>query len=589
MNRYEAFVKDLEHKMLQTMWLEPRRYEFAEFTDEEIDAYLADEFITQAERDKAAAAGEAMADGSYPIRNGAELDKAIRAVGRGTADHDSIRKHIIKRAKALGQSEKIPDNWKADGSLKDDKASSTDGIDMTAALDPSTLERGWHAYVFAEGLRTTDGRAAEPGAGIWRDLPVALEWQKHAGMGHDGAVVVGQINSIERRDFDGYSLLYAEGTFDLGGANGDGIGVTVGDEGLTEGAECARQVGLQGGTRFVSSVIEPLESDTVSARSGEVIEDLWQAWEDGDDDWYEVVTSYRLAKATVVATPAFPMCVIAPLSVALPDVDPLGAQEPEPLTQPMLVASMVDIREDAAPSSWFAQPLLDGPTPLQVTAEGRVYGHIADWRTPHTGYGGVRVYAPRNPSGTYPMFLTGDYPCSDGKDIRVGQLTMGCGHAPLSGVNQWQVKAHYDGGPGAIIAADVCVGEDRFGIWCAGAMRPGLTPAQIREFMALSPSGDWRKQELMAVVQVPVPGFPIPRALAAAGIVEFDGRCRSHIVWHGEEAEVVALVAAGRVNHDPIRDMFAVLSRRIAALETVIEANGLNESALAALEASLVA
>jgi HK97 family phage prohead protease len=57
-------------------------------------------------------------DPSYPIADGEDLDNAIRAVGRGGSDHDAIRRHIIKRASALGLSSKIPDNWNSDGSMK---------------------------------------------------------------------------------------------------------------------------------------------------------------------------------------------------------------------------------------------------------------------------------------------------------------------------------------------------------------------------------------------------------------------------------------------------------------------------------------
>lgn len=71
------------------------------------------------DRKAMAAKGHAMPDGSYPIADAEDLDNAIRAVGRGGADHDSIRAHIIKRAAALGLSSRIPDNWNADGSLKD--------------------------------------------------------------------------------------------------------------------------------------------------------------------------------------------------------------------------------------------------------------------------------------------------------------------------------------------------------------------------------------------------------------------------------------------------------------------------------------
>lgn len=75
--------------------------------------------LSAAGRRKAAASGAAMPDGSYPIKTKADLRKAIKAVGRGNADHSAIRKHIIKRAKALGLEAMVPDNWNADGSLKD--------------------------------------------------------------------------------------------------------------------------------------------------------------------------------------------------------------------------------------------------------------------------------------------------------------------------------------------------------------------------------------------------------------------------------------------------------------------------------------
>jgi hypothetical protein len=56
---------------------------------------------------------------SYPIADISDLKKAIKAVGRGKAGHDAIRRHIIKRAKALGASNLIPDNWSSSGSNKE--------------------------------------------------------------------------------------------------------------------------------------------------------------------------------------------------------------------------------------------------------------------------------------------------------------------------------------------------------------------------------------------------------------------------------------------------------------------------------------
>jgi hypothetical protein len=71
----------------------------------------------------ALAKGQAMknanGDPAYPIRNKGELRKAIKAVGRGGADHDAIRRHIAKRAAALGLSAMIPPNWNKDGSMSE--------------------------------------------------------------------------------------------------------------------------------------------------------------------------------------------------------------------------------------------------------------------------------------------------------------------------------------------------------------------------------------------------------------------------------------------------------------------------------------
>jgi hypothetical protein len=72
------------------------------------------------ERRNAESKGQAMPGGRYPVRNKEDLRKAIHAVGRSTkTSHSTVRKFIIHRAKALGLSSMIPDNWNANGTLKD--------------------------------------------------------------------------------------------------------------------------------------------------------------------------------------------------------------------------------------------------------------------------------------------------------------------------------------------------------------------------------------------------------------------------------------------------------------------------------------
>ena len=68
------------------------------------------EFNT-AQRERMASSGQAMPDGSYPIANRTDLMNAIRSWGRGGAD-PKVKEHIKRRARALGASDMIPENWK---------------------------------------------------------------------------------------------------------------------------------------------------------------------------------------------------------------------------------------------------------------------------------------------------------------------------------------------------------------------------------------------------------------------------------------------------------------------------------------------
>ncbi|MDT3438350.1 hypothetical protein [Pseudofrankia sp. BMG5.37] len=171
------------------------------------------------------------------------------------------------------------------------------------------------------------------------------------------------------------------------------------------------------------------------------------------------------------------------------------------------------------PAAWFANPGLRAPTPLTVTAEGRVYGHLAAWDTCHTGMSGRCVTPPRSTS-SYSQFRTGAVLTAEGTEVPVGHLTAGTGHAPVeASIPVGDVVSHYD--HTGYVVADVAAGEDEVGIWLAGALRPDASPEQIRTLRASPLSGDWRalggKLELVAALAVNTPGFPIPRQLVAHG------------------------------------------------------------------------
>jgi hypothetical protein len=185
------------------------------------------------------------------------------------------------------------------------------------------------------------------------------------------------------------------------------------------------------------------------------------------------------------------------------------------------------------PREWYDMPEPDEPTPLTITDEGQVYGHLAYWGECHTGHQGRCVEPPANPSGEYPWFNLGEVKTTDGM-VTVGQLTLKADHADLP-LDLRHARDHY--AHTALAAADVHASDGEWGIWLAGALRPDASEDVVRVLRASKLSGDWRPTpdglELIAALATNAPGFPVPRALLAAGS---DG-----------EPEVVALVAAGTI------------------------------------------
>ncbi|MFC1418594.1 hypothetical protein [Streptacidiphilus cavernicola] len=132
------------------------------------EAAVAKAKYNAADLKRMANSGAAMADESYPIGDRDDLDRAVRAVGRGGANHDAIRRHVIARAHALGAKSEIPDNWNADGSLKGDVTKETTMDDD--ALDPMTA--------LAEPDGNASGMDTDPGSPAWEavDAATARKW-----------------------------------------------------------------------------------------------------------------------------------------------------------------------------------------------------------------------------------------------------------------------------------------------------------------------------------------------------------------------------------------------------------------------------
>jgi len=401
----------------------------------------------------------------------------------------------------------------ADGAVS--AAGATREVEMATTATGSR----WRSILVLEGVETDDGRLIDPGALDWRDLPLSLMAMDETGPGgHEGARIAGRIDQIARNSATGEVV--GEGVFDSGEWGRETERLV--DEDLITG---------------VSVDLAIREYELRSSRTGQEVDPYSEDLEE-DDRLIFAVTDASIMGATVCPFPAFADAtiellaggsmarVVARLEIVADDAPPL-------------TAAAAPLRP---PASWFEDPALDAPTALQVTEDGRVFGHAALWDSCHTANphgAGVCVTPPHSPSG-YAYFHLGSVETEEGAHVNVGQITLDAPHAPLrDGIDA--ASRHYD--HTGVCAADVRCGEDVFGIWVAGALRPGVDEEKIRALSAAKLSGDWRslrgRLELIGLLAVNVPGFLVPRvevrvasgaaavdldddrlALLASGIVE---------------------------------------------------------------------
>lgn len=391
-----------------------------------------------------------------------------------------------------------------------------------------------------EGVQTGDGRVIVDGAGYWQDLPLALRWDREDDGGHTGAVLVGQIEMIERRDA---GVVYAEGFID--------------DE-SADGAELVRSLGVHG---RMGVSIDPDDIAAEVRATGDAAEEflLFAAAGDPDDaedgvvlfeyatdEMIERWTRYRIRAATVVDTAAF-------IDAAIELVDEPAVEDESAAGEAPVAASGVQVRP--ARSAFFvAEPdvdddrLVDQPggrvaMPLSIDDDARtVMGHLAVWDECHVGYPGVCVTAPASRSA-YAHFHVGSVVVDEGLPVSTGALTIGCDHADAHLFAEG-ARDHY--AHSGMAWADVRVVDGQWGPWVCGVLRPSVTDEQVRVLRASSLSGDWRRRddglELIGVLAVNTPGFPVARvastSLAAAA--------RPSVAVVGREQ--VSLTAAGLVH-----------------------------------------
>lgn len=363
----------------------------------------------------------------------------------------------------------------------------------------------WEGVLTYEGLETGDRRFFKEGAVTWDQelLPFPFKWQRVSAEGHDSSITIGRVDSIFRAE--------------NGEIRGSGV-ILSGPDAPSESQEYVNLVkaGAAGGVSIDgdSAEFEIIESDT---------DDPW--------DFKMEFSSINIRALTAVDIPAFAGAKITlsesvvadgtPASEVIEEINETNEEFTRMLVSDRSFESVVaaGIPVDP-PLEWF-EAKFDSLQPITITDDGRVFGHLAGKETCHIGFGSCKT-SPRG-CDYDEYFHLGEIKTASGDPVHVGHMTFGGGHAPLDKSAQ-AAAAYYDST--SRVSADIRAGEDEFGTWIAGALRPGLTPEDIREVRSAPLSGDWRpikgKLQLLAAHAVNVPGFPIPRvrALVASGITE---------------------------------------------------------------------
>mgnify|MGYP000918553668 CR=1 FL=1 len=465
----------------------------------------------------------------------------IRFASRSDIERTAMRLNIEETARRLGEFSELP-------TAEDPAGEPVDEVETAP-----TPEGAWEGVIAREGEQTGDGRLIEDGALRWDELPIPLRVAFKDVGGHDGAEVCGRIETVERREGGD---IYATGTFDLGSA---------------VGTEAYRQVSEQmsnGISIDTDDVTFRIMAKADLAAADDDTDGSPEADEEGrvkvasmsSSDEVTVIESARLRAATLVAVPAFASArVYAAGQVPAPaepsesgenadsEADFARSGDTDPLNRDALIAAAIPT---APPESWFKDPGLTGPTALVIEDDGRVYGHIAAWGTCHIGQIGKCVEPPTSPSN-YAYFRTGALQTAEGTSVAVGHLTMDTGHAgPRDSATQ--AAAHYDNT--GYVFADVAAGEDAYGIWVAGSLRPGIPADRVRIARSAPISGDWRtirgSLELVGALAVNVPGFPVPRPKGLLASGEVKSLQASGVVAHDDSASRASHPSNGSIGEN---------------------------------------
>ncbi len=242
----------------------------------------------------------------------------------------------------------------------------------------------------------------------------------------------------------------------------------------------------------------------------------------------------------------------------------------------------------------FLMPESPVPMPLTVFDDLSFCGHLAIYGTCHIAYPDRCVTPPKSKMAYTPA-MQGTVRTDSGL-LRVARMSIGSGHAAMS-LSPRATADFYDKESNCAGFADVIDGE--LGIWIRGHCNMNAPDSILDRFASSAISGDWRKLrnhlELVGVLSVNIPGFPIPEAaqfqmvadrqvsLVAAGAAEMAKYDRADGErWAMAMGKPKSVMALSRANHRTVLDRVAksigqptaTELRRVALEEAAARVNG---------------
>lgn len=501
----------------------------------------------------------------------------------------------------------------------------------------------WHGVLAVEGAKTGDGRSFSKGSLRNRDLPLPLTWQEVTNEGHSQSHVVGMIHGMQRQDNeDGSTSILGHGVFrttpeadraigtvaDFGkfgvSIDADDTTYEIDADNMAVNFTDARICGacLVHIPAFAEAYIQLGDAPWAQQDLGDGADDQAMAmigldgkvemgrgpgWISDPKDTRRIHSYWTTPgqpgyRKIAWGTPGdFDRCrtEVGKYLVASGEPefvnqtcaqwhhDALGewpATHAKQVREGLTAAEAVSLVASAGtktrpPVEAFTDPCLPCPTPITYINHEwgtRVVGHIAEWGVCHAAFPGQCVTAPQSTNG-YADFMLGGVECAGGEIVRVGQITLGGGHAdPNLGMRA--ALDHYDDVSTALV--DIVVGEDAFGIWFSGVLRPWASERQRHELLAAKLSGDWREHgymgplEMIAAHAVNAPAFRVQAStlagrqisLVAAGALD-PGLAQFN------ENDLARIVAEGIQMYEETKAQKAAQESRLDQLEKAVGAD----------------